>query len=64
MSKPTIELEQMPSRDDFNAVKARAHDECECTEQMKLVYKETGVSCKSCAARLLMNGIATLSEKL
>ena len=64
MSEPTVELEQMPSREDFEAVRARANDECECTEEIKLVFKETGVSCKPCAARQCMNGIATLSEKL
>lgn len=64
MQKPAVELTHMPSRADFNAVKARAHDDCECTEEMKLMHKETRVTCKPCAARSLMNGIATLSEKL
>jgi hypothetical protein len=64
MRESTIPLTQMPSRDDFEAVRARAHDECECTEEMRLVFKETGVSCKSCAARHTLNGIATLSESL
>jgi hypothetical protein len=64
MNKPTIELEQMPTREDFEAVRARANDECECADKVKLMFKETGVSCKPCAARQTMNMIATLSEKL
>lgn len=64
MKTPTVELTQMPSRPDFEAVRTCAHDECECTEEMRLMFKETGVSCKPCAARHTLNGLATLSEKM
>ena len=64
MIEPMIPLEYHPTVEDFRAVKDAAARECECTNEMRLVYKETKVSCKPCAARLLCNGLSTLSEEL
>jgi len=64
MSEQTVELKHDATREDFYAVKDAAEAACDCTEEMKLMFKETGVSCKPCAARHVLNGLATLSETL
>jgi hypothetical protein len=64
MSEQTIPLEREPSREEYMAVRNAAGEPCECTEEMKLVFAETSVCCKPCAARQVLNGITTLADTL
>lgn len=60
-----IELNRDVAVEDYEAVKLEATKECECTDDMKvgLVHGDETV-CKPCAARQVLNGIASLADKL
>jgi hypothetical protein len=72
MSEPTIPLEYDATAEDFRAVKDAAARECKCSSKVKGAYKAAQTEgctekvkvCKPCAARLLCNGLSTLSEDL
>jgi hypothetical protein len=63
--KPTVELQRMPTRADFYAVKDRAEGECECKPEAKLMKGETEVLlCASCKARKALNELRERAEEL
>jgi hypothetical protein len=65
MGTPNIRLIRVPKPDDFCKVDDASARPCECSEQMKagLAHGDETL-CKPCAARQLLNGIATLADQL
>ena len=65
MSAANIELVRAPTPDEFCLVDDAARKPCECAEQMKAALTHGDETmCKPCAARQLLNGIASLAETL
>lgn len=72
MSEATIPLEYEAATEDFRVVKDAAARDCTCSPKIKDAYREAQAEgctervkvCKPCAARLLCNGLSTLSEGL
>lgn len=65
MGTPNIKLVRVPTPDEFCLVDDASAKPCGCTEEMKASLKHGDETiCKPCAARQLLNGIATLAETL
>jgi len=65
MATPNIRLVRVPTPDDFCKVDDASTQQCTCTEAMKAGLEHGDETiCKPCAARQLLNGIATLADTL
>lgn len=60
-----IELTRMPKREDFLRIIKAGEGPCACEPAMFTdAAKAEGLTCKPCAARFVLNGVVTLSERL